>query len=83
MVAGDLSDPYTELVAAETALRTVIRIALRNEWQSIFTPEDIAKLDVNRTEEGKRRDGVSVSQDLLDYTEVLDVLETQPGRSDN
>jgi hypothetical protein len=70
VVAGDLPDPYTELVAAETALRTAIRIALRNEWESTFTPEDIAKLDAKRIEEGKRRDGVTVSQDLLDYTEV-------------
>lgn len=57
MVAGDLPDPYTELVAAETALRTAIRIALRNEWESTFTPEDIAKLDAKRTEEGKRGTG--------------------------
>lgn len=66
----DFPDPYTELVAAETALRTAIHLALRNGWQSTFTDEDIQKLEAKRTEEGKRRDGVAVSQDLLDYTEV-------------
>jgi hypothetical protein len=70
VVAQEFPDPYTELVAAETALRSAIRMALRDGWQSIFSAEDIEKLDEKRTAEGKRRDGVTVSQDLLDYTEV-------------
>lgn len=65
-----LPDPYTELVAAETALRSAIRLALRNDWQKSFTEDELKRLEDKRTEEGKRRDGVAVSQDLLDYTEV-------------
>jgi hypothetical protein len=55
-----LPDPYTELVAAETALRTAIRLALGNAWQQSFTEDEIKSLEVTRTEEGKRRDGVAV-----------------------
>lgn len=62
-------DAYEELVSAETALRDVIRIAVPN-WQNDLTPEDVAKLEAKRTEEDNRRDGIAVSQDLLDYTEI-------------
>lgn len=75
----DLPDAYTELVAAEMALRAAIRIPLRNEWQSTFTPEDIQKLETKRAEEGRRRDGVTVSQDLLDYTEVYHSRRSSSG----
>lgn len=67
---GQLPDPYTELVAAETALRTAIRLALGNAWQQSFTDDELKRLADKRTEEGRRRGGVAVSQDLLDYTEV-------------
>jgi hypothetical protein len=67
---SQLPDPYTELVAAETALRTAIRLAMGNGWQQSFTADEIKKLEDKRTEEAKRRDGVAVSQDLLDYIEV-------------
>lgn len=35
-----------------------------------FTADKLAALEAKRTEEDKRRDGVAVSQDLLDYTEA-------------
>jgi hypothetical protein len=68
----DLSrvDAYTELVAAETSLRDAVRLALGDRWRSGFTDSDIAKLDAKRIEEDKRRDGITVSRDLLDYTET-------------
>lgn len=62
-------DAYTELVAAETALRDVIRLAIPG-WQSQLESDDIQKLEAKRTEEDKKRDGITVSQDLLDYSEV-------------
>lgn len=62
-------DAYTELVAAETALRDVVRLAVP-DWQSQLEPEDIQKLETKRLEEDKKRDGITVSQDLLDYSEV-------------
>ena len=62
-------DAYEELVSAETALRDVIRIAVPN-WQSEFDADYLAELNRKRTEEDKRRDGIAVSSDLLDYTEI-------------
>jgi hypothetical protein len=56
-------------VAAETALRDVIRLAIPG-WQSQLESDDIQKLEAKRTEEDKKRDGITVSQDLLDYSEV-------------
>lgn len=66
--AGDR--PYNELVAAETALREVVRTGIGDQWTSDFTADKLAALEAKRTEEDKRRDGVAVSQDLLDYTEA-------------
>jgi hypothetical protein len=66
--AADI-DAYVELVSAETALRDVIRAAVPN-WKDDFSAEDIKKLEDKRAEEDKRRDGIAVSQDLLDYTEI-------------
>jgi hypothetical protein len=66
--AADI-DAYAELVSAETALREVIRLAVP-KWIDDFTEEQVKKLEEKRTEEDKRRDGIAVSQDLLDYTEI-------------
>jgi hypothetical protein len=63
-------DPYTELVAAETALRQAVRLILGDKWKSDFSVDDLAKLENKQREEDKRRDGVTVSSDLLDYTET-------------
>ncbi|WP_371305900.1 hypothetical protein [Rhodococcus zopfii] len=40
------------------------------DWQSQLEADDIQKLEAKRTEEDKKRDGITVSQDLLDYSEV-------------
>ncbi|MFI7001398.1 hypothetical protein [Nocardia sp. NPDC050175] len=63
-------DAYTELVAAETVLRDAVRLVLGEKWKDNFSETDIAKLEAKQIEEDKRRDGVSVSSDLLDYTET-------------
>lgn len=63
-------DTYSQLVAAETALREIVRLTMGRSWLEDFTHEKVAALEAKRDEEDKRRDGVSVSQDLLDYTEA-------------
>ncbi|OFE07445.1 hypothetical protein [Rhodococcus sp. 1139] len=63
-------DPYNELVAAETALREVVRTTIGGDWIDDFDEAKIEGLESKRREEDKRRDGVTVSQDLLDYTEA-------------
>ncbi|MDV8075081.1 hypothetical protein R4P47_00805 [Rhodococcus sp. IEGM 1370] len=62
-------DAYSELVAAETALRDVIRLVVPG-WASGLTEEELQKLRDKQSEEDKKRDGVAVSPDLLDYTEI-------------
>ncbi|WP_179476288.1 hypothetical protein [Mycolicibacterium vinylchloridicum] len=71
--AADI-DAYAELVSAETALRDVIR-AVVPDWIEQLDPEAVAKLEAKRTEEDKRRDGIAVSKDLLDYTEIYQLKE--------
>ncbi|MGO4202764.1 hypothetical protein AB4Z09_13630 [Rhodococcus sp. TAF43] len=68
-------DAYTELAAAETALREVVRTAIGTAWIEDFDKAKREGLVAKRAEEDKRRDGVTVSQDLLDYTEAYH-LET-------
>lgn len=68
-ICNDL-DAYSELVAAETAIRQIIRIRIGDKWRADFDQGKLSALDRRRTEEGNRRDGVWVSQDLLDYTET-------------
>ncbi|WP_278313732.1 hypothetical protein [Lolliginicoccus levis] len=63
-------DAYTELAAAETALREVVRTAIGASWIDDFPDPKRADLEAKRVEEDKRRDGVKVSDDLLDYTEA-------------
>lgn len=63
-------DAYAELVAAETALRDVVRASLGDRWRDDFNADQISALESRRNEEDKRRDGITVSQDLLDYTET-------------
>ena len=65
-------DAYAELVSAETALRDVIRIGVPN-WIEDLDADAVAKLEAKRTEEDNRRDGIRVSQDLLDYTEIYEL----------
>lgn len=60
---------YEELVSAETALRDVVRAAVPN-WIADLDAQAVADLERKRGEEDKRRDGIAVSPDLLDYTEI-------------
>ncbi|MUM16178.1 hypothetical protein FZI91_11490 [Mycobacterium sp. CBMA271] len=64
-------DIYSQLVAAETAFREIVRATIGPTWIDDFTADKVEGLEAKRTEEDKRRDGVSVSQDLLDYTEAF------------
>ncbi|QQW33998.1 hypothetical protein [Mycobacterium marinum] len=59
----------------ETALREVIRLAVPN-WIDDLTPEEVARLEEKRAEEDRRRDGITVSQDLLDYVEIYQPEKT-------
>lgn len=68
-------DGYADLVSAETALREVIRLAVP-KWIDDLTQEEVARLEEKRAEEDKRRDGITVSQDLLDYVEVYQLEKT-------
>ncbi|TAM69148.1 hypothetical protein [Mycobacterium sp.] len=68
-------DAYAELVSAETALREVIRLAVP-KWIDDLTQDEVAKLQEKRTEEDKRRDGITVTQDMLDYTEIYQLEKT-------
>ncbi|KUI36224.1 hypothetical protein [Mycobacterium sp. GA-2829] len=63
-------DTCAELVAAETAFREIVRSTIGDAWAEQLSPEKIDALREKRDAEDKRRDGVSVSQDLLDYTEA-------------
>ena len=63
-------DIYSQLVAAETAFREIVRTTIGPGWIDDFDADRVKALEAKRTEEDKRRDGVSVSQDLLDYTEA-------------
>ncbi|MGE2733120.1 hypothetical protein [Mycolicibacterium vaccae] len=63
-------DIYSQLVAAETAFREIVRTAIGPTWIDDLSTDKVEALETKRMEEDKRRDGVSVSQDLLDYTEA-------------
>lgn len=67
--------PYEELVAAETALREVVRLCIGSSWQSDLDDEKLQKLEQKRKDEDSRRDGVVVSDDLLDYAEAFHVKD--------
>lgn len=68
-------DAYAELVSAETALREVVRLAAPN-WIDDLTTDEVARLEEKLAEEDKRRDGVTVSRDFLDYTEIHQLERT-------
>ncbi|WP_139169822.1 hypothetical protein [Mycolicibacterium fluoranthenivorans] len=65
-------DAYAELISAETALRAIIRLAVPN-WMNDLNSSAVASLEAKLAEEAKRRDGIQVSQDLLDYTEIYEL----------
>lgn len=70
--SGEDIDAYAELVSAETALRDVIRLTVPN-WIGDLDADAVAKLEAKRAEEDRRRDGIAVSEDLLDYTEIYEL----------
>jgi hypothetical protein len=64
-------EPTDSLRSIETALRLIIGEVLGEQtWISFPGAPDQAKLEERRVEEGNRRDGATVSSDLLDYTET-------------
>lgn len=66
-------DAYAELVAAETSFRWVVREVLGDTWQGKLNEDQVDNLKQKCEEEDKRRDGVRVSQELLDYTETYEL----------
>lgn len=78
-------DAYAELVAAETAFRWVVRSCLAAEWRTALGSEAVENLERKVSEEDRRRDGVNVSRDLLDYLEAhqLEVLINNQDRWKN
>jgi len=63
-------EPTEALRSIESALRIVIRDALGEKWKTSPGAPDIEKLEARRKEEISRRDGVIVSDDLLNFTET-------------
>lgn len=60
----------------ETALRNAIRQIMPNgKWAQAKGAPDEAKLRRRQVEEGKRRDGVGTSADLLDYAETYELTD--------
>jgi hypothetical protein len=61
-------EPSANLAALENLLRGLIRHRVReDEWSELLNAEDLRE---RRDQEAKRRPGVVVSDDLLDYTYV-------------
>lgn len=64
-------EPTDALRSIETALRLVIRDVLgETEWLLAPGAPEEARLRERRAEEDRRRDGATVSSNLLDYTET-------------
>ena len=61
-------EPTEALRSVETILRLSIAQIL-SHWKEALYNEALEKIEEKRTEEGKRRDGAVVSDDLLDYLE--------------
>jgi hypothetical protein len=69
-----LWNPTDDLRSIETALRHVIRDIFGDDgWLSSTGAPDEERLREKQIEEDKRRDGTSVSTNLLDYTETRKV----------
>ncbi|MGH3760514.1 hypothetical protein [Actinophytocola sp.] len=64
-------EPTDALRAIENGLRLVIRDQLGVDgWSKALGAPDLERLEARRVEETKRRDGVAVSDDLLNFTET-------------
>jgi hypothetical protein len=68
-------DPAAALASTESALRHIVRSVLGDVWIRELDAEKRAALESKRTAEDKKRDGVTVSTDLLDYTEFYTLTE--------
>jgi hypothetical protein len=68
--SGDVGDPQQLITRFETVVRELIRSVLGDGWHK-ETGIDLEKLEEKRTFEKSRRPGAIVSEDLLDYTEHL------------
>ncbi|MEU4239782.1 hypothetical protein [Actinoplanes sp. NPDC026619] len=63
-------EPTDALRSIEVALRLLIVEVLGDFWQECKGSPDMDNIKSRREEEAKRRDGVSVSRSLIDYTET-------------
>lgn len=69
-------EPTDALRSIETALRLVIRDILgRDAWFKAKGVPDVEKLRERQDEERRRRDGVVLSDDLLNFTETYHLTE--------
>lgn len=68
-------EPTDALRSIETALRLVIRDVLGADgWVQAKGAPDVAKLEERQNEERRRRDGVVISDDLLNFTETYHLI---------
>lgn len=63
-------DPVLALTTVEASLRVITREILGDRWQASIPPADVRKLERAKDRDLDRRQGVSASGDLLDYTET-------------
>lgn len=68
-------EPSDALTSFENALRLAIRAVLGGEWTTAPGAPSLEALTKRMTEERARRDGVSVSTDLLDYAMTTDLTQ--------
>lgn len=66
------SEPFDALRSIEIALRLLVRDVLgASKWLNSQGAPDESELERRKSEEQRRRDGVVVSSQLLDYTEIF------------
>ena len=63
-------EPTEALQSTENALRLIIRSILGGKWKDAITADRVAYAQQRRDEEANRRDGVSTSQDLIQFTDL-------------
>jgi hypothetical protein len=64
--------PTEALESTENALRLIVRLLLP-DWQAKVTEQRLQQFKDRQAEEGKRRDGVATSNDLLPFTDFTDL----------
>ncbi|MEX5296642.1 Swt1 family HEPN domain-containing protein [Kocuria sp. CPCC 205268] len=69
-------EPALALTSLEAALRqAVVAVLGEHDWINAKGAPDKAKLEKNREEETKKRDGTILSQNLIEYTETYHLTE--------